>query len=72
MLSGIAVFEVNLHTCDTNEVTRFIVFADLGKMFLPRFSGEMVNSALNSNHVLQIHRENPLCAKFEVIFVSLV
>ena len=45
------------------EVTKFIVSADLKKVFLTLFSDEMVGITLNSN---QIHRKKPLCAKFEV------
>ena len=55
-----------------NEVTWFIVSVDLKKVFLPLFSGEMVGITLNSNHVLQIHRKKPLCAKFEVTFTILI
>ena len=69
----IAVFEVTLYTGDTKEVTRFIISADLEKVFIPLFSGEMVGITLNSSdHVCQIHRKKPLCAKLEVTFVSLV
>ena len=62
----IAVFEVTLHIGGTNEVTKLIVSADLKKVFLPLFSGKMVG--LN---FIQIHRKKPLCAKFDVTFVSL-
>ena len=64
-----AVFEVTLHIGDTSEVTKFIVSADLKKVFLPLLSGEMVGITLNS---IQIHRTKPLCAEFDVTFVSLV
>ena len=70
-LYSLAIFEFTLHIGDINEVTRFIVFADL-KVFLPYFSGEMVGITLNSNQVFQIHIKKSLCAKFEVTFVSLV
>ena len=42
MLYWIAVFGVTLHIGDTNEITRFIVSADLEKVFLPLFSDELV------------------------------
>ena len=61
--------EVTLDIGDTNEVTKFVVSADLKKVFLPLFSGEMVGITLNS---IQIHRKKPLCAEFDVTFVSLV
>ena len=38
-------------------------------MFLPLFSGKMVGITLKS---IQIHRKKPLCANFEVTFVTLV
>ena len=53
--------ETTLHIGDTNEVTRFIVSADL-LLFLPIVSGEMVGITVNSSHVLQTHRKKPLCA----------
>ena len=65
------VFEVTLNIGDTNEVTKFIISADL-EVFLPLLSGKMVGITLNFNHVLQIHRKKPLCAEFEVTFASLV
>ena len=68
----IEVSEITLHMGDTNEVTKFIVSADLEKVFLPLFPGEMVCITLNSNHVLQIEGKKLLCAKFEVTFVSLI
>ena len=64
----IAVFEVTLHTGDTNEATKFVVSADL-KVFLPLFSDKMVCITLTS---IQVHRKKSLCAKFDVTFVSLV
>ena len=48
------------HIGDTNEVTKFIVSADLKKVFLPLFSGEMAGITLNS---IQSHRKKPLYAK---------
>ena len=49
---------------------------DLKKIFLPLFSVEVYyiykSVLLNSNHVSQIHIKKPICAKFEVTYVSLV
>ena len=66
------VFEVTIHIGDTNEVSRFIVSPDLEKVFLPLFTSEMLGIALDSNHMLQIHKMKALWAKFKVAFVSLV
>ena len=54
------VFEVTLHIGDTNEVSRFIVSPDLEKVFLPLFTNEMLGIALDSNHMLQIHKMKAL------------
>ena len=60
------------HIRDTNEVNIFMVSADLLKVFSQLFSGEILGMTLNSGHVLQIQRKKPLCAKFEVTFISLI
>ena len=52
LVDKIAVFEVTLHIGDTNEVTMFIVSADLEKVFLPFFSSEIVGITLNSYPLL--------------------
>ena len=69
MLYWIAIFEVTLNIGDTKKVTKFIASADLKKVFLALFSGEMVGITLTS---ILIHRMKPLCAKLEVTFVILV
>ena len=67
-----AAFKVTLHESDTNEVTRFSVSEDLEKVFLPLFWSEMIAITLNSNHMLQIIRKKPFCAKFELTFICII
>ena len=70
ILYRIAVFGVTLHIGDSNDVTRFIVSADLEKVFLPLFSGELVVIKLQT--CASDSQKKPLCTKFQVTFVGLV
>ena len=63
-----AVFEVKFYISDTNKVISFIFSADLERLLLPLFSGEVVPRY----HIKLQSCVSDSQKEFEVTFVSLV